>query len=83
MACDYKALIQLEYPMIDLVLALVLAPVVAHETPAPAATPAPQRKICKVQEATSSRLGAKRICRTEAEWKVEEKAVSRDLEKRR
>lgn len=69
--------------MISLILALaVSAPAVADQTPAPAATPAPERKICKVQEATSSRLGARRICRTESEWKELDKDVIRDFGKR-
>ncbi|WP_343528687.1 hypothetical protein [Sphingomonas sp.] len=34
----------------------------------PAAPPVKEKKICRVEEKTGSRLGAKRICRTQAEW---------------
>ncbi|WP_314373187.1 hypothetical protein [Sphingomonas paucimobilis] len=34
----------------------------------PALVPAKEKKICRVQETTGSRLGAKRICKTQAEW---------------
>ncbi|MCW4462599.1 hypothetical protein OK349_12850 [Sphingomonas sp. BT-65] len=69
--------------MISLILAVAasVAPI-ANDTPAPAPTPAPERKICKVENSSASRLGAKRICRTEAEWKAAQDAVSRDLDRR-
>ena len=34
----------------------------------PTPVPAKEKKICRVQETTGSRLGAKRICKTQAEW---------------
>lgn len=69
--------------MISLFLAALAATVsVAHESPAPASTPAPERKICKTESDSSSRLGGKRICRTESEWKAIREATSRDLEGR-
>ncbi|MFN3676623.1 MAG: hypothetical protein ACK4TC_11635 [Sphingomonas pseudosanguinis] len=34
----------------------------------PAPTPVKEKKICRVQETTGSRLAAKRICKTQAEW---------------
>ena len=67
--------------MIGLFLAALAATVsVAHESPAPA--PTPERKICKTESDSSSRLGGKRICRTESEWKAIREATSRDLEGR-
>lgn len=69
--------------MTSLILALALSAMpIASETPAPAPTPDPERKICKVEKSSVSRLGAKRVCRTEAEWKAVQDATSRDLEKR-
>ena len=55
-------------------VALIAAPAIAQ---APAAAPAqtqttakndPNEKICVKEESTGSRLGAKRICMTRAEW---------------
>jgi hypothetical protein len=56
-------------------VALVAAPAIAQ---APAAAPAqsqstakkddPNQKICVKEESTGSRLGAKRVCMTRAEW---------------
>lgn len=56
-------------------VALIAAPAIAQ---APAAAPAqtqttakkddPNEKICVKEEITGSRLGAKRICMTRAEW---------------
>ena len=56
-------------------VALIAAPAIAQ---APAAVPAqtqttakkddPNEKICVKEESTGSRLGAKRICMTRAEW---------------
>ena len=56
-------------------VALIAAPAIAQ---APAAAPAqtqttakkddPTEKICVKEESTGSRLGAKRICMTRAEW---------------
>ena len=69
--------------MISLFLAALAANVsVANETPAPAAKPAPERKICKTEGDSASRLGGKRVCRTEAEWKASRESTSRDLEGR-
>jgi hypothetical protein len=56
-------------------VALIAAPAIAQ---APAAAPAqtqttakkadPNEKICVKEETTGSRLGAKRVCMTRAEW---------------
>ncbi|WP_294269529.1 hypothetical protein [Sphingomonas yabuuchiae] len=45
---------------------LLLALTGQQAEPAPA--PAKEKKICRVQETTGSRLGGKRICKTQAEW---------------
>ena len=45
---------------------LLLALTGQQAEPAPA--PVKEKKICRVQETTGSRLGAKRICKTQAEW---------------
>ncbi|MGE7206147.1 hypothetical protein ACQKJZ_10765 [Sphingomonas sp. NPDC019816] len=34
----------------------------------PAPVPVKEKKICRMQETTGSRLGGKRICKTQAEW---------------
>ncbi|WP_447727494.1 hypothetical protein [Sphingomonas koreensis] len=71
--------------MISLILAaLVSTAAVDNETPAAAPTPAPvaERKICKTETGSASRLGSKRICRTPAEWKAVQDATTRDLDKR-
>lgn len=54
-------------------VALIAAPAIAQ---APAASPAeatakkddPNEKVCVKEEITGSRLGAKRVCMTRAEW---------------
>ncbi|MDZ7283080.1 hypothetical protein KV697_09720 [Sphingomonas sanguinis] len=45
---------------------LLLALTGQQAEPAPA--PVKERKICRVQETTGSRLASKRICKTQAEW---------------
>jgi cell envelope opacity-associated protein A len=64
--------------MISVLLALALvtdpasaAGKAANEATATAEAPAPveEKKICKRMEATESRVSAKRICKTAAEWK--------------
>lgn len=69
--------------MIILLSALLLA----SETPtvttaaqeAPAAAPKEEKKICKREMATESRLGSKRICLTAAEWKARDMGEMRGL----
>ncbi len=34
----------------------------------PAPAPVKEKKICRVQETTGSRLSSRRICKTQAEW---------------
>ena len=44
---------------------------------APAAVEAPkeEKKICKREEATESRLGSKRVCLTAAQWRARQTGV--------
>lgn len=82
--------------MINLVFALAVSIVLpVEEVPAPAPSPAPspveaaspasapasERKICRTEQATYSRLAAKRICRTAAEWKAVDRGTP-DLDTR-
>jgi hypothetical protein len=39
-----------------------------------AAEPKKERKICKKEEVTESRMGASRICKTAAEWRADGQA---------
>ncbi|TMM49816.1 hypothetical protein [Qipengyuania marisflavi] len=44
-------------------------PAVAQDTATSAEQPAKEKKVCKTQPpAVGSRLGARRVCRTQAEW---------------
>ena len=45
-----------------------LAPVMAQTTPAPAATPAPEKKICRSYQTTGSIIPSRRTCPTKSEW---------------
>ncbi|MFV0922780.1 hypothetical protein ACR720_04745 [Sphingomonas parapaucimobilis] len=47
---------------------LLLALTGQQAEPAPAPAPVKEKKICRVQETTGSRLSSKRICKTQAEW---------------
>ena len=49
----------------------------AETIPAPAAVEAPKedKKICKREEASESRLGAKRVCLTAAQWRDRQTGV--------
>ena len=65
---------------------LLTTPALAqHEGHAPtaAAKPKAERKICKRENNTSSRYGAKKICLTAADWKVRERNASGSYEDRR
>lgn len=56
---------------IALVCGVAAVPVLAADGPAasaPAAAPAAERQICRRVEETGSRLKAKRICMTQAQW---------------
>jgi hypothetical protein len=56
---------------------------VAAATPAPqaasvtATAPAEEKKICRRIEASESRLGAKRVCKTAADWKLDQEGSQR------
>ena len=50
--------------MLTTLMLLALAGQQTEPTP----PPAKEKKICRVQETTGSRLGGKRICKTQAEW---------------
>ncbi len=50
--------------MLTTLLLLALAGQQAEPTP----PPAKEKKVCRTEQATGSRLGAKRICKTRAEW---------------
>lgn len=72
--------------MITLLSLLLLASDAPAATPAEPSAPATaekpkaERKICRREEATESRLAAKRVCLTAAEWQARSKGdASRDL----
>ncbi|MDQ1158179.1 hypothetical protein QE385_002506 [Sphingomonas sp. SORGH_AS 950] len=50
--------------MLTTLLLLALSGQQAEPTPAPVK----EKKICRAQETTGSRLASKRICKTQAEW---------------
>lgn len=50
--------------MLTTLLLLALAGQQAESAP----VPVKEKKICRVQETTGSRLSSKRICKTQAEW---------------
>ncbi|WP_294235912.1 hypothetical protein [uncultured Sphingomonas sp.] len=50
--------------MLTTLLLLALAGQQTEPTP----PPAKEKKICRAQETTGSRLAAKRVCKTQAEW---------------
>ena len=56
-------------------LALVVLPI--QETPAPE-TAKEEPKICKTEGFSGSRIKAKRVCRTAAEWRVEQDRTGKD-----
>jgi hypothetical protein len=70
--------------MVSLIVALAVSTAFTDpETSAPAPTPEPERKICRTEQETYSRLAAKRICRTAAEWKTIDSGVSSNVDTRR
>lgn len=61
-------------------LFLVLALQAAAPAPVPAPQPSPvaaDKKICKSEDDTTSRIATRRVCRTAAEWA----AISRDTQR--
>lgn len=82
--------------MIGLIFALAVSIVLpVAEVPVPAPSPAPspadapspappsERKICRTEQETYSRMAAKRICRTAAEWKAIDGGVAGSVDTRR
>jgi len=63
--------------MLTTLMLLALAGQQTEPTP----VPAKEKKICRVQETTGSRLGAKRICKTQAEWDEIAANARNDVEK--
>ena len=58
--------------------ALTLAAALQN-TPAPeTAKPSEEKKICVVEQSSYSRLGRKRVCRTEREMKERQQQIERD-----
>jgi hypothetical protein len=60
----------------------VSVPASAEDQPA-ASEARQEKKICKREQATVSRLASKRICRTAAEWKRAQDEQGGDFELRR
>lgn len=50
-------------------------------TPAAGTKPAEPKKICRRETSTSSRLDAKRVCKTRAEWDAEEGGYRREFQR--
>ena len=70
--------------MFTLIAALSLASITAQDsTQSTPAAPASERRICRNEESTSSRLGTRRVCRTAAEWEALTRNTDRDLRQRR
>ena len=64
-------------------LLALASPVAAQTTtPAPAATQAPEKKICRSIQTTGSILGGKRECHTKAEWAAIAEQANADRAKR-
>lgn len=60
---------------------LITTSAIAADDAAP--KPAKPKKICKSTEpSTGSRMGARTICKTQAEWDGDRDATQRDLEQR-
>ena len=62
---------------------LMLLPVALLASPAQAETkkeqPDPNKKICKYERETSSRIVSKKICMTRAEWDEQARTVRDDI----
>ena len=57
------------------------APAVAADTPA--GQPVKEKKICRPADTTGSRLGARQVCKTAADWQRQREQTDRDMELRR
>ena len=66
---------------IAIAASLVAAPAQAGQAPATATDRAPAAKICEKITVTGSRLGARRICATQAEWDERRRSDREEIEK--
>ena len=55
------------------------APTTAAPSQSAAEAPKSERKICKREDATESRLGAKRVCLTAEQWKERQRLATTGL----
>jgi invasion protein IalB len=53
----------------------------AEQQPAAKSVPDPNQVVCEKQEETGSRLAARRVCKTRAEWAEERRLNRQDIEK--
>ena len=61
-----------------LLIALLANAAGVQEAPKPAIVD-PNKKVCRTQESTGSRLGATRVCKSAAKWRQEEADAERGL----
>jgi hypothetical protein len=59
----------------------VAAPAATAQAPATASSQAREPKICETITITGSRLGARRICATQAEWNERRRSDREEVEK--
>lgn len=75
-------------PYFALALVALAAPAALAQAPAPAAQPATKadegelnKVVCRRVESIGTRLSAKKVCRTKAQWDSEAAANRQDLER--
>jgi len=68
--------------MIGLFVLAMFATNVAEDAKAPDAAPADDKKVCRAQVDTGSRLGKRRVCRTAAEWRALDNEAGQTMEGR-
>jgi hypothetical protein len=68
---------------IALAALMLSSPALALQAAAPAAKPAkdPNRIICEKEEVIGSRLGARKVCKTAAQWEEDRRLHREQLEK--
>ncbi|MDT8760844.1 hypothetical protein MZO42_19260 [Sphingomonas psychrotolerans] len=64
--------------MFTSVFALTLAAALQNAPAAEPAKPAEEKKICVIEQSSYSRLGRKRVCRTQREVKERQEQIERD-----
>lgn len=69
--------------MISALALAMLVSAAAEELKSVEPKPAKERKVCRSEIDTGSRLGKRQVCRTAAEWQVIDDANSEALESRR